>query len=249
MSMNKSVVVQNLGIAIASKNQNPSILTYDFLKYSDIIPSDWQIAREPIVGNQGSQVVFQNGITLTAQPEILSFVEIIGTKTINEIQAANIAHNYVKALPSLDYQAVGIDIRGYITTPQLGEQEISAQSYVRTLLAPAPWQEIGNEPVKASIQLVFNLAQGKFSLGINEGLLYLSEQETIPIVLFNGNFSDQISGNKKEERLESLHQLIDNWQADIATYQDIINNKFLASQFVLQDAPEISESEILIHQA
>lgn len=243
--MSQNIVLQNLGIAIAIRNHNPAILTQEFLKYSDIVPEDWELAREPIAGNQGSQVVYRNGVTLTAQQEILSFVEIIGAKTINDIQASNIAHKYVKALPNLEYQALGIDVRGYITASQLSEG-VSAQSYLNSLLAPAPWREIGQQPVKASVQLVFSLAQGQFSLGINEGVLYVSEEETVPIVLFNGNFSYRMSGNKKEERLESLHQLIDNWQRDINTYQEIINTKFLGSQVVLQDAPDTSGDKILI---
>ena len=34
------VSVQELVIVIAAKNNNPTILTVDFLKYSGIIPSD-----------------------------------------------------------------------------------------------------------------------------------------------------------------------------------------------------------------
>ncbi len=262
--MNRTLTLQNLAIAIATKNHNPSILTFDFLKYSDIVPSDWELARQPVASNQGSQIVFRNGVNLTAQQDILSFVEVVGTKDISELQVPAIAHNYVKALPSVEpaiahnyvkalpsveYQAVGIDIRGYITANQLGE-EAGVENYIKTLLAPSPWQEVGNAPVKAAIQLVFTLDRGQLSLSINEGKLYITEEETVPIILFYGNFSYSVAGNTKETRLQSIHQLIDNWQEDLKVYLDIINTKFLQSNFILRDAPEseLVTPELLIPQ-
>jgi hypothetical protein len=249
MNMNRTLTLQNLAIAIATKNHNPSILTFDFLKYSDIIPSDWELARQPVVNNQVSQIVFRNGISVAAQQDLLSFVEVVGTKDISELQVPAIAHNYVKALPNVEYQAVGIDIRGYITANELGE-ETGVENYIKTLLAPAPWQEVGNAPVKAAIQLAFTLGRGQLSLNINEGKLYITEEETVPIVMFYGNFSYSAEGNTKETRLQSIHQLIDNWQEDIKTYLDIINTKFLQSQIILRDAPEseIITPELLIPQ-
>ena len=108
---------------------------------------------------------------------------------------------------------------------------------------------MGTEPVKASVQLAFTLENKTLSLNINEGTLYVSEEETVPIILFNGNFSYQAQGNTKEERLESIHQLLDNWQSDLDTYQEIINTKFFTSEVVLQDAPETSGNEVLVSQA
>ncbi|MBH8576303.1 hypothetical protein I8752_25595 [Nostocaceae cyanobacterium CENA369] len=47
----------------------------------------------------------------------------------------------------MEYKAVGIDIRGYITANQLSG-EAGVQKFMNTLLASAPWQEVGNAPVK-----------------------------------------------------------------------------------------------------
>ncbi|MBD2252346.1 hypothetical protein [Nostoc parmelioides] len=248
--MQKLLTLQNLGIAIAVKNYNCSILTYDFLKYGNIVPLDWELAREPVVSNQGSQVIFRNGVSITAQQGMLSFLEVIGSKDIAEIQIPAIAHRYIQALPNSDYQGLGIDLRGYITETQ-ADTEGNIQKYLQSLLAPAPWQEVGNDPVQVSLQLGFTLEQGQLNLNINEGKLYITEEETVPIVLFSGNFSYGITGNNKEEQLQSLHQLIDNWQPALETYQDIINTKFLQSRIVVQDAPqsETDSSDLLISQS
>lgn len=220
-----SLVLQELNIAIATQNHSPSILTFDFLKYSGIIPLDWKPAQQPVVTSQGSQVIFDNGLSIVAQPQVLNFVELISAKQIQEIQIPEIVHNYINALPKVEYHAMGINLKGYVTQSKLG-LNTTVHDYMHTLLAPASWQEIGNTPVKASMQLVFTLDRCQFGLGINEGNLYLAEQETLPIILFSGNFSYGIGGDTNEKRLQSLHELLGNWVIDITTYQEIINNHF-----------------------
>ncbi|AFY47230.1 hypothetical protein Nos7524_1350 [Nostoc sp. PCC 7524] len=244
--MNKDILVlHELNIAIATQNHSPSVLTFDFLKYGGIVPLDWQLARQPIVSNQGSQLIFDNGLSIVAQPQVLNFVELISAKQIQEIEVPGIIHKYINALPKVEYQAIGINLKGYVTESQLGVNT-TTHNYIHNLLAPASWQEIGNTPVKASVQLAFTLDRCQFSLGINEGNFYLSEQETVPIVLFSGNFSYGIADNSQEERLQSLNKLLDNWATDIETYQEIINSHFLKSSIILRDAPEELTSEVLI---
>lgn len=46
-------------------------------------------------------------------------------------------------------------------------------------------------------------------------------------MLFSGNFSYDIASNTKDERLQSLQQIIENWQAELEAYKEIVNTKFL----------------------
>ena len=243
--MKTDLVFQDLSIIIATKNHNPGILTHDFLKYSDIIPTDWELAQQPIVSEQVSQVIFNNAVSLIAESERLFFVEVFKDKKITDLQAPTIAQKYVKALPNVEYQAVGINLRSYaIPTEADGEAEV--QNYVQSLLTPGAWQTVGKEPVQPTVRLTFTLERSQFNLSINEGQLNQPEQETTPIVLFSGNFSYNVVGETKEERLESLHQSLENWRIDLEIYQEIITTKFLTPQHsILQDAPQILEPAVI----
>lgn len=225
--MNTSLIVQEIGIAVVVRNHNPAIFTYDFLKYSGIIRDDWELARQPIATNQGSQIVFRNGINLIAQPERLNFLEVIGTKELTEVQSPEIARQYAQRLPNVEYLAVGNNFKGYIKSAEL-DGEAAIQDYIqKTLLAPRPWQNLGTEPVKTSLQLAFTLEQGLFNLRIEEGKLNVTEQETIPVVLFSGNFGYPIEGDNSETRIQSLDKLLDNWKKDIETFQEIIKSNII----------------------
>jgi hypothetical protein len=226
------VSVQELVIVIAAKNNNPTILTVDFLKYSGIIPSDWELSRQPVLTNSASQVVFTNGVSIVAETNRVIFIEAVADKSADAIAIPQIAHKYVETLPNAEYQAIGLNPRGYAS---FDASEDAARNYLsKTLLAPGAWQEIGTAPARATVNYVYTLERGQFNLSVNEAALRQSDETTKPIVLFSGNFSYEIASNSKDEQLKNLYKALGNWQADLDTYTDIVNSKFLATEEVEQ---------------
>lgn len=221
------ISVQELVIVIAAKNNNPTILTADFLKYSGIIPGDWELARQPVFTNSASQVVFTNGVSIVAETNRIIFIEQVADKSADSITIPQIARKYVETLPNAEYQAVGLNPRGYASFEQ---SEDAARNYVsQTLLAPGAWQEIGTTPVRATVNYIYTLERGQFNLSVNEAAMRQADESITPIVLFSGNFSYEIASNSKEEQLKNLYKALSNWQADLDTYADIVNNKFFAT--------------------
>jgi hypothetical protein len=63
--MTKELKVQEFGIIVAIKDNKPTVLNPDFLKYSGIVP-DSELARQPIFTQNLSQVVYTNGVSIIA---------------------------------------------------------------------------------------------------------------------------------------------------------------------------------------
>lgn len=222
--MNKSIQIQELAIAITAKNLNPSVINLDFLKYSSIISSDWELARQPVYTKTMTQLVFQNGIAIVAQPNRIVFAEAVDTKDIQEIQISQLAAKCIEKLSNVDYQAVGINPKGFVT---FAEPNGATNYLLNNLLASGEWKEFA--PVRAAIQLAYNLGSSQFNLTINEGLLKVSEENSVAAMLFSGNFNYNIFGEKQEERLQNLYQILQDWKSNVETYQQLINDKFLSS--------------------
>ncbi|QLE59735.1 hypothetical protein [Nostoc sp. TCL26-01] len=223
--MSQSLITQELGIIIAAKNHKPTILNPDFLKYSGIVPSEWEMARQPVYTQSVSQVAFTNGVAIIAEPTRVIFIEAIESKTAAEIAVADIAKKYVQTLPNVEYEAVGINPRGYIA---FAEQLDAARLFLsETLLSPGAWQEVGNAPVRASLNLVYNLERSPLYLSINEAGLRNPDETNTPIVLFSGSFSYEVKSENPSERQNNVYQILDNWQADLEAYQEIITSKFI----------------------
>lgn len=222
--MSKNLELQELAIALTAKNLTPTLLNPEFLKYGDIIPADWQLARKPIYNQRLVQLVFQNGVMIVAQPNRVFFAEAMGTKKLPELQIPAIARKYIDKLPSAEYQGVGINPRGHVIFP---EADGAYKYLVTNLLSPGAWQDFGTGNVKPSVNLAYPLQRGQLNLSLNEATLKLPEDKSVPALLFSGNFNYEIVGETPQQRLQDLRQLIGNWSQSLKTYQQLVNQKFL----------------------
>jgi hypothetical protein len=229
--MNTSKLInQEIAIVIAVKTQNPAILNEDFLKYSGIIPQDWKLAQAPTYTDRVAQVLFENGFSMAVQPDRVMFLEVLGeNKQLDEIAAASVAIKYVDTLKLAEYQAVGINCRGYVsyaTEPDGANKFITQQ-----LLAPSTWQNYADTPAQASVNLVYDFPTKKLSLSINEATLQFPNQDPTPVVLFAGNFNhDMTAANVNEtapERVPHVKKIIESWKEDVAIFTDLVNKHLL----------------------
>ncbi len=223
--MHQTVALQELAIVVAANNQSPAIVNLEFLKYSGIVPMDWELTRAPIYTPQLVQHSFQNGITVTAQPNRVIFTEVIEGKELVAIEIAKLARKYVQSLPNLEYEAVGLNPTGHVVF-----SAESVKKYLNsTLLAPGSWQQVGQAPVRTTINFSYTLERSVLNLTVSEAGMRNEDESVSPVVLFVGNFIYRPTGSNPQERIQSVCQSLDHWQADLEAYQEIINQNFLSS--------------------
>lgn len=219
--MSKNLALQELAIVVTAKNYDHNLLSTSFLKSSGIVSEDWELARQPIMERLGSQIVFSNGVYLAAQPNRFTLVEALNNKEESEIQIASLASRYIEVLRNLEYQAVGINFRGYITC---NEDSLESNNYLKEhFIAPGAWQQCGTAPVKAGLNLMFTYDKKQLYLSINEAGLKLPEASQVPIVLFGGNFDYDLNANDEMPKLNQLQEIVNNWQQDLAIYQEVVS--------------------------
>lgn len=220
--MKKTLEIQELVIVIAASNYDPTLLNPSFLKFSGIVPSEWELAQQPVITNRASQIIFKNGVSVASQPGRLMFIESLNADSETAMEAPHTASRYIKSLPNLEYQAVGINFRGYLSFP---EKASTAHEYLlETFFTSGSWQKLGKEPVKAEINLTFTLENKRLLLNINEAELQLPEKEKVPVVLFTGNFEYDLS--QEENRQKKLEEVLQNWNEDKQSYTEVVN-KFI----------------------
>ncbi len=220
--------IQELAIAISAKNLNPTMLSQEFLKQTGIVPNQWELAKKPVLGQNLSQVTFQNGVSIVAQPRTITFMESLGTKQPNELNIPKVARQYVEKLPNTDYQGLSITPKTLVPFP--GKNEGARNFITKTLLSPGPWQDYGNTPVQAGLNLLYQLDRCQFSVSINEAKLQMPDKSSIPALLFAGNFNYNVGGESPQEIIEKLKKGIDDWQSDLNAFQEMVNQRFLAQQ-------------------
>lgn len=223
MAQPTTVKVQEFVMVLATKGQSPSVLNAEFLKYSDVVPESWKLARDPVYTEQIIQIAYENGVVITAQPTRIILSELLQDKSVEETFVPEIAQKLVAVLPKLDYQAVGINPRGYLAVE--AGQEAASQYVTNCLLAKGPWQQFGEAPVKASINYVYQLEQGRMNLSVSEATLKLPEEE-LAVILFSGNIDHALKNEAPEARTAELAEAIGSWQKDVTSYTTLINSSF-----------------------
>jgi hypothetical protein len=217
--------IEELTISLVIKNFNPTVLSYDFLNMSGIVPSDWELARQPVINPRGSQVSFKNGVNIIAQPNTVSFVEGLGTKEVKDLQFANIAKKYVSKMSNAEYQ--GISISPKIIVPFPKDEEGGKNFINETLLSNGLWRNFGNVTAQASLNLFYELNDRQLALNINPAKLQQPNDITISAVLFAGNFNYNITNLTGEARTNKLTEIINSWDKDLETFRELIYQKFL----------------------
>jgi hypothetical protein len=223
----KHLNLQELAIVIAIKEIDPTLVTPEFLKYSQIIPSEWEVIGQPARSFQGSQVTFKNGVTVIAQPQRISFAELGGDRSPTELEIPKLAEKLVDVLPNLSFVGVGINMRGYI---DFGTDRHRLREFVfQNLLAPGAWQQLGNAPVQAGINLGYTFDERRLNLTINEATIQTAEAQTNSIALFAGNFDyDIVNTIAPAAHTQRIKQIITNWQRDLELYQEVVSRFTLA---------------------
>jgi hypothetical protein len=223
--MNKALITQEVAIVIAVPSQNPSLLSEDFLKYSGIVPMDWQLARAPVYDERVAQLVFENGFSIALQADRVMFLEAIGEKKTEEATIAEVTCKYAEALKLANFQAFGLNFRSYIS---YGSDSDAATDFVNNqVLTPRQWNKFTDKPVKATVNLNYELTNGKsLNLAINEASIQFPEKALESIVLFSANFNQDLKSEEADAKIQKIQALARSWQQDLQVLNDLINDSF-----------------------
>jgi hypothetical protein len=213
------LTVQELAIVIAVKSIDPTLLTPEFLRYSQVVPETYTIAGQPIRTLQGSQVTFQNGISILAQPQRIGFVEILLDKDPGEVEVGGVARAFVNTLPNLEYTGVGVNFRGYRNYKD--DREAVRKFVCERLLQPGDWQNIGDTPMQVGVNLGYGFAGKRLNLSVNEATINAPEQESQAIALFAANFDYDLN-DLERSKFDKINDIVDDWATDLDLYREVV---------------------------
>jgi hypothetical protein len=226
--MSPSFVVLDLALVVALDNHSPTVMNVDFLRLSGIVPQDWELARPPVMSQQGSQLLFSNGISMVGQTDRVVFLAplLADAEGAQAEQLAGLAQRYVQALPQGEYQAMGVNLRGYAHSV---DPDWARQYFDHTLLQPGAWQGMGTEPVRPSLMLSYALgsALGQLNLTITPAQIQPADQPVLETIFFAANYNQSVSGTSGE-RLLQIQELLGNWQNQYQHFVEQLPARFLA---------------------
>ena len=231
-SSNKTQFIEEISLIIAAQDLTPTMMSQDFLKFSGIIPQDWELAQQPVLNPNFAQLNFTNGVGINAQPRTITLSESLNNKKVEQVSIHQIAERYITKLPHADY--MGLSFSPKILLPFPNEPQAVRQYITGSLLGTGTWKRIGIAPVQAGINLMYYLERCQMTISISEAKLQKPQSAPIIAVLFSGNFNYNLSlgQNQSSSRMTQMTEFLNNWKTDLQEFRDIVNQKFLDSTTV-----------------
>ena len=216
----KRFIAQDRAITLVAIDLNPAMMSPDILGYSGVIPTDWEMASDPVYTPSNVQITFTNGVNILAQGHQVIFAEPFEISS----QIAALAQQFIRAFPNLQYKGSTLNLRGYLPTQYPPGHYISD-----TWLAKGPWQD---DCARAALNLVYKRENSKkenpsLELALTEAMMNTQAGESIPIILFSGRYGYAAKGNTSAEIGSYLAGKLDNIQQDTDHYSHIVNSKFV----------------------
>ncbi|MBD2059420.1 hypothetical protein H6F88_26060 [Oculatella sp. FACHB-28] len=223
--MNRTIDMRQLELVLVVEKHNPILLNPEFLKTKGIIPFHWELTQPPTYDEGVALTIFQNGVYIAHRGNAIAFFEDVREKNLDELEVPDVVYRYVERLPQENYQAVGLNLEGHT----LFDDQDTARSYLQGTLLNGDRPHTSDQNLVQMISnFIYKLDEGVFTLTVRNTELELSKTEHIPVLLFAANFHRDLSKILEAERVQTLSQIIENWEDDVDTYQDIVNNQFLA---------------------
>ncbi|NEO83409.1 MAG: hypothetical protein F6J87_03990 [Spirulina sp. SIO3F2] len=220
-----TVEMQELGINLIALDFRPPMLNLDVLKFSGIIPNEWELAQEPMMTPTRVQLSFSNGVSLIAQPRQVTVLQATAVPPNQaKPEIPQIAQRYVEQFPRADYQGLSFAPKvlvGFPTNTEAAREFITGQ-----LLGGGAWQQLGHAPLQASVTLNYQLKRCPLTIAISEVKLNQQEQQ-ISALLFAGAFNYTIPENYRDRRSDYLSKRIGKWSTDLVQFSEVVHRKFL----------------------
>lgn len=225
-----SKFIEEISLIIAAKDLTPTMMSQDFLKFSGIIPQEWELAQQPALNPNFAQLNFTNGVGINAQSRTITMSESLSNKKLEDLAIHLVAEKYIEKLPHAEYMGLSFSPKILVpfpNTPQLVRQYITGN-----LLGSGSWKRIGKAPVQAGINLMYYLERCQLTMSISEAKLQRPKEQPIMAILFSGNFNYNVNlrQDKSVDRINQMMGFLHNWKSDLQEFRDIINQKFLDDQ-------------------
>lgn len=228
-SSRKAQFIEEISLIIAAQDLTPTMMSQDFLKFSGIIPQDWELAQPPVLNPNFAQLNFTNGVGINAQPRTITINEALNSKKLEDITIHQVAGKYIEKLPHAEY--MGLSFSPKILLPFPDAPQAVRQYITGSLLGAGAWKRIGKAPVQAGINLMYFLERCQMTISISEAKLQKPQGAPLVAVLFSGNFNYNVNlgQDQSSSRMTQMNNFLDNWKMDLEEFRDIVNQKFLDS--------------------
>ncbi len=211
----EEVTLFEFSVVIAAKFNNPAILNPDFLLYNEIVDSQYEVGDSLITTPAFSQVKYKNGISVTSTPDQVVFQQAKSELNPDEICTPSIAMRYMKCVPHVSYDAVGINPKGYSANGH-------GNRVLNMLREDGAWSSFKDVSPAVTLKAAYDFGEKRIALEIFESQQLQSSEKTTQTV-FQANFHRESRGHNVDSRIKHLNSIVESWQHDLREFFALVD--------------------------
>ena len=215
----RDIDIVEISVVLVATSNNPSILNPDFLRYNKIVNSDRQVQDPHVSTPAYSQVTFEGGLTVKADPERVIFEQQGNALSVDDIVCPETARRYVKNVPHVPYRAVGINPKGFILSTAVSEEKV-----VNALVNNGAWMKFKDNTPNIQLKAIYRSNERTITLDIAEVRKKGTDGSEVPGLLFQGNFHRDIKDGKPQKRINRLTSVLQSWREDLSDFNLLVRN-------------------------
>ncbi|MCM1984186.1 hypothetical protein [Lyngbya confervoides] len=213
--MDRDLVFKELAIVLAVESQESRAITPDFLAQSGISRKGWELATKPLLSDRGALIRYKNGFAIASSPKQFQIVQPFDGTPVN-VLAPKMALRYCEILSGVDYRAVGVNFRSFLS---FSGQEEAARQYILGLLNS---NRLSTKPYQASLNLSYAFERNTLNLTIQDAVVTEPDGTAVPGIVFTGNCETRFQPESGQPPIDLLHQALNAWETDFAKYTTLV---------------------------
>lgn len=175
-------------IVVLAEQHNPTILHPAFLEAQNIVDSSWELAEPPICTPPFAIVKYKNGITFSAEFTKLQVIDSGPSHDFSITPIAGLILAYIKKLPFVAYNALGINFTGFIPLDN------SNQVLTKKFLKDGTWNQEPYNLKSVGLRLTYPIEDTILKIEIDSNRIKRPSDPTdIEGILVKANFHSALS--------------------------------------------------------
>ena len=223
------IILTTVSVVLVADSNNPTIINPDFLSSNDIVDNDLRVREPPVTTPVFSQVIYEGGISVKAEPNRVIFEHLAEAGAFLEpetVVSSEMAVRYVETVPHVQYSAIGINPVAVRFCTGGTQEKLSS-----SLNDNGSWASFRDIMPEIQFKAIYEFEKKKINLDIAEGKwLEMGGSEVLGIA-FRANIHRDIVQTKQQERIIELKSIINSWENDLNDFYALIQ-KFDYKRFV-----------------
>lgn len=218
-STEMDVVLTAMSVVLVADSNNPTIINPDFLASNGILVEDLQLREPPITTPVFSQVIYQGGISIKAEPNRVIFEQVATGNALEtgDIVSPQMAERYLEKVPHVPYSAIGINPKGIRYMADGKKEKLSLG-----LVNGGDWTSFRDLMPEIQLKAIYQYEKRQINLDIAEAKRQDTHNTEVFGLAFLANIHREIEQTPQKQRISELKSIIDSWEDDLADFFAII---------------------------